>query len=177
MSKDRFIFWNKGGLGWSIGKKAYLTSGSHWHRSGLDSPEPWQGTWEEGVVVDCQSSVSPCSWSDYSPWSPCSATCGEGLQARTRNLLQPNSQCAEQAEQFRPVFSSPCRDQELPHYEWRYYALYFSHLSLSLPVISGRRVEDCSTGDVSSPPAPPPPASPPASSACGPPGVTGAAAR
>ena len=30
---DRFIFWNAGGLGWSIGKREYLTSGSHWHRS------------------------------------------------------------------------------------------------------------------------------------------------
>ena len=33
VTKDRYIFWNAGGLGWSIGKKAYLTSGSHWHRS------------------------------------------------------------------------------------------------------------------------------------------------
>ena len=32
-SKDRYIFWNAGGLGWSIGKKDYLTTGSHWHRS------------------------------------------------------------------------------------------------------------------------------------------------
>ena len=29
----RYIFWNAGGLGWSIGKKDYLKSGSHWHRS------------------------------------------------------------------------------------------------------------------------------------------------
>ena len=28
----RYIFWNAGGLGWSIGKLEYLTSGSHWHR-------------------------------------------------------------------------------------------------------------------------------------------------
>jgi len=33
--KDRFIFWNAGGLGWSIGKREYLTSGSHWHRSSI----------------------------------------------------------------------------------------------------------------------------------------------
>ena len=31
----RYIFWNAGGLGWSIGKLEYLTSGSHWHRCGL----------------------------------------------------------------------------------------------------------------------------------------------
>ena len=29
---SRYIFWNAGGLGWSIGKLEYLTSGSHWHR-------------------------------------------------------------------------------------------------------------------------------------------------
>ena len=34
--KDRFIFWNAHGLGWSIGKEEYLKSGSHWHRSKLD---------------------------------------------------------------------------------------------------------------------------------------------
>ena len=33
VSKDRYIFWNAGGLGWSIGKKEYLATGSHWHRS------------------------------------------------------------------------------------------------------------------------------------------------
>ena len=33
VTKDRYIFWNAGGLGWSIGKRAYLSSGSHWHRS------------------------------------------------------------------------------------------------------------------------------------------------
>ncbi len=32
-NKDRYIFWNAHGLGWSIGKKDYLTTGSHWHRS------------------------------------------------------------------------------------------------------------------------------------------------
>ena len=29
----RYIFWNKGGFGWSIGKMAYLVTGSHWHKS------------------------------------------------------------------------------------------------------------------------------------------------
>ena len=33
VNKDRYIFWNAHGLGWSIGKKDYLTTGSHWHRS------------------------------------------------------------------------------------------------------------------------------------------------
>ena len=32
-TKNRVIFWNAHGLGWSIGKEEYLISGSHWHRS------------------------------------------------------------------------------------------------------------------------------------------------
>ena len=40
-------------MGWSIGKTAYLETGSHWHRSGLDSEEPWQGDWEKDVRVEC----------------------------------------------------------------------------------------------------------------------------
>ena len=47
------IFWNTGGLGWSIGKTAYLVSGSYWHSSGLDSEEPWQGEWKNNVIVEC----------------------------------------------------------------------------------------------------------------------------
>ena len=31
--RDRFIFWNTGGLGWSIGKEEYLKDGRHWHKS------------------------------------------------------------------------------------------------------------------------------------------------
>ena len=109
LSKSRFIFWNAGGLGWCIGKEAYLTrfwkkddaddfwilnyswswwfcvisghmrlfcdcfflrklddnvthedghscwhifcSGSHWHRSNLNTVEPWQGPWQGGVSI------------------------------------------------------------------------------------------------------------------------------
>ena len=36
ITKDRYIFWNAGGLGWSIGKRSYLSTGSHWHRSKLN---------------------------------------------------------------------------------------------------------------------------------------------
>ena len=43
--------------GWSIGHPAWLVSGNHWHKSGLDSDEPWQGKWEKNVTVDCIKEV------------------------------------------------------------------------------------------------------------------------
>lgn len=66
----RYIFWNAGGLGWSIGKREYLKSGTHWHKSnaitgsynwlyislflgGSDDTEPWTSKWLGGVVVKC----------------------------------------------------------------------------------------------------------------------------
>ncbi|TRY75710.1 hypothetical protein TCAL_01259 [Tigriopus californicus] len=70
VGKDRYIFWNAGGLGWSIGKRDYLTTGSHWHRSGLDSDEPWQGPWERGVVVECVKDKPSLSRAENSPASP-----------------------------------------------------------------------------------------------------------
>ena len=117
VDRDRFIFWNKGGLGWSIGKKAYLTSGSHWHRSGLDSAEPWQGAWEGGVAVECvtRERAQDCLWSGYSAWSSCSATCGSGTQVRSRQVLERahsgGRECQGEAEQFRRCEGvEPCLD-------------------------------------------------------------------
>ena len=114
-SKDRFLFWNKGGLGWSIGKKAYLTSGSHWHRSGLDTGEPWQGEWEDGVLVECvtgEGGGQDCVWSGYGQWSECSETCGQGVQVRRRKVLERahngGQECEGEEEQFRPCFQGPC---------------------------------------------------------------------
>ena len=43
--------------GWSIGHTAWLVSGEHWHKSGLDSDEPWQGKWGKNVTVDCIKEV------------------------------------------------------------------------------------------------------------------------
>ena len=54
---ERVIFWNAKGYGWSIGSTAFLVSGTHWHKSGLDSDEPWNGKWEKNVTVDCKEGV------------------------------------------------------------------------------------------------------------------------
>ena len=117
VDRDRFIFWNKGGLGWSIGKKAYLTSGSHWHRSGLDSAEPWQGAWEGGVAVECvtRDRAQDCVWSGYGAWSVCSASCGSGTQVRSRRVLERahsgGRECQGEAEEFRRCEGAgPCLD-------------------------------------------------------------------
>jgi len=59
-SKDRYIFWNAGGLGWSIGKREYLKSGTHWHKSGSDDTEPWTSAWLGGVVVKCAEKSGSC---------------------------------------------------------------------------------------------------------------------
>ncbi|XP_023348017.1 uncharacterized protein LOC111716763 isoform X2 [Eurytemora carolleeae] len=123
-SKDRYIFWNAGGLGWSIGKKDYLKSGSHWHRSGLDTKEPWEGRWEGGVTVECSESGPPvdCLWSGYNTWSTCSSTCGQGEQFRERKVLQParagGRQCIGDVRETRSCTSRPCpRSCEWGEYE------------------------------------------------------------
>ena len=53
----RLVFWNAGGLGWSIGKSEYLKTGSYWHKSGADAEEPWMTSWENGVVVKCNNQL------------------------------------------------------------------------------------------------------------------------
>ena len=49
----RVVFWNSAGIGWSIGKSEYLKSGSYWHKSGSDAPEPWMEDWAGDVTVEC----------------------------------------------------------------------------------------------------------------------------
>ena len=51
VTKDRYVFWNAGGLGWSIGKRAYLSSGSHWHRSKIHSNNMFEIKFHTNFVI------------------------------------------------------------------------------------------------------------------------------
>ena len=111
--KDRVIFWNTGGLGWSIGKSDYLESGNHWHRSGLDTVEPWQGEWQGGAVVRCGRAPrdgnggDTCSYGGWSDWSRCSVTCGVGHQIRVRRNRNQVRGCTKLQDK-RPCQAAPC---------------------------------------------------------------------
>ena len=61
------------------------------HLGGLDTTEPWQGVWDEGVRVECAGKTVPvdCLWSEFSAWEKCSLTCGTGITKRRRKVLQP----------------------------------------------------------------------------------------
>lgn len=58
VSKDRYIFWNAHGLGWSIGKEEYLKSGSHWHRSKLNTMDD---LWRR-LAINPLENLHFCNW-------------------------------------------------------------------------------------------------------------------
>ena len=52
-------------------------------------------------------------WSDYSEWTPCSASCGGGSQERTRECDNPQPEnggqaCTGTAKETRPCNILPC---------------------------------------------------------------------
>merc|ERR1712154_459977 len=80
---------------------------------GLDTKEPWEGVWENGVRVECiGKSAVDCLWSGFTGWSKCSSTCGVGLQRRQRKVLQPaqggGKRCQGKNEETRACQSAPC---------------------------------------------------------------------
>ena len=79
----------------------------------MSAAEPWQGEWEKNVKVECDGEADvECLWSGFSDWSDCSSSCGEGLQARKRKVLQSSQNegldCVGQAEEKRKCQSEPC---------------------------------------------------------------------
>ena len=79
----------------------------------MSAAEPWQGEWEKNVKVECDGEADvECLWSGFSDWSECSSSCGEGLQARKRKVLQSSQNegldCVGQAEEERKCQLEPC---------------------------------------------------------------------
>ena len=62
--KNRYIFWNAHGYGWSIGTKEDLITGKHYYSSHVDSKEPWQEEWRtnNNVLVKCSKGNSIKAW-------------------------------------------------------------------------------------------------------------------
>jgi len=50
IKKDRYIYWNARGYGWSIGPSY---DGFWFYTSGSDEEEPWQASWDRGVILEC----------------------------------------------------------------------------------------------------------------------------
>ncbi|CAL9698264.1 unnamed protein product [Knipowitschia caucasica] len=57
-----------------------------------------------------QSCGSPCAWSSWSLWSPCSTTCGAGLRTRYRSLIPESEggECQFEEVQHKSCDPGPC---------------------------------------------------------------------
>ncbi|XP_078662008.1 SCO-spondin-like [Branchiostoma floridae x Branchiostoma belcheri] len=92
-------------------------------RRRCDSPEPrGEGVFCPGVNYedeDCNTqSCDPklkAHWSEWTDWSTCSATCGEGEQVRTRTCLEatPGDICAGQDTEIQPCNMGTCKEKGL----------------------------------------------------------------
>lgn len=55
------------------------------------------------VIVDCR-------WSELSPWSKCSVTCGSGIQTRSRFIVQPAQGEGSKPCEGDQIQTRPCPD-------------------------------------------------------------------
>ncbi|XP_067123536.1 spondin-1-like isoform X2 [Centruroides vittatus] len=67
---------------------------------------------------DCTSAFEACPVTEWSPWSPCSSTCGKGVQKRARNYLNgfiPQNDCHLMEKQT--CYTGLCnKDSAIPSY-------------------------------------------------------------
>nr|XP_032651335.1 thrombospondin type-1 domain-containing protein 7A-like [Chelonoidis abingdonii] len=70
---------------------------------------------EQACLIPCRQD---CIVAEFSPWSECSKTCGNGLQHRTRHIVAPSqfggSACPNLTE-FQICHSTPCTTEESMH--------------------------------------------------------------
>ena len=58
-----------------------------------------------------------CIWSDWSIWELCTATCGGGMQTRTRSILEPARNGGERCE-GEPLEMQTCNMQPCQSKQW-----------------------------------------------------------
>mmetsp|Transcript_102359 Transcript_102359/g.181744 ORF Transcript_102359/g.181744 Transcript_102359/m.181744 type:complete len:1274 (+) Transcript_102359:97-3918(+) len=63
----------------------------------------------ETHVCNKGACLEPCVWNDWDSWTCCSASCGDGVQRRSRTLsADSNDACPGQPEEARVCKSKPC---------------------------------------------------------------------
>ncbi|CAB4006795.1 Hypothetical predicted protein, partial [Paramuricea clavata] len=106
-----------GWSGWPTGCPGVCGSSFNKRTRKCDSPVPLHGgancTGPVEQVKECNHS-SPCDgesgFTDWSAWIPCSATCGEGVNRRTRECRPESSaeNCVNATFQEKPCYFKPC---------------------------------------------------------------------
>ena len=62
--------------------------------------------------IDENVEPTDCEWSSYGPWSPCSATCGDGIRTATRTVVQKETNggkpCTGSGTKNEQCIDKPC---------------------------------------------------------------------
>lgn len=77
----------------------------------LADPSQCSGTRTE--MRPCSEGCSNVTWSDWSPWSACNATCGAASKNRTRSCLATDaSKCEGEVMELEPCDLKPCEEKK-----------------------------------------------------------------